>query len=198
MNVRRQVGQKVGNYFPDKKFDVFLTTESTFRRYSQTGDHVAGLFDGRIHLPLIESSQKSTWLKSILWHEYSHAIVWQLSRGKCPSWLNEGLAVYHEEAILSKRLGELSQMDAGYLLPINELIPIMENLQGQNPKVLARGYMTAYIGAAYLYSRYSSKSIHDLLGDLAQGKTVQEAFEQRFRLNIVVFEAKMHEFAKNT
>ncbi|MFT5207780.1 MAG: hypothetical protein ACI9CF_001540, partial [Candidatus Omnitrophota bacterium] len=196
MNVRRQIGQKLGNYFPKKKFDVFLTTESTFRRYSKMGDHVAGLFDGRIHLPLIESAQKSAWLKSILWHEYSHAVVWLLSRGRCPSWLNEGLAVYHEEDIISKRLKQLHQMDTGYLLSLNELVPVMDNLQSQNSEVLARAYTTAYIGAAYLHSRYSSKSIRDLLEDLAQGETVQQVFERRFRLNMDVFEAKIHSFIK--
>lgn len=52
---------------------------------------VAGLFDGTIRIPL-RSGGKGPSFREVLWHEAAHAAVHQLTAGKAPRWLHEGVA----------------------------------------------------------------------------------------------------------
>lgn len=51
---------------------------------------VAGLYDGKIRLPAGGGEGPS--LRAVLWHELAHAAVHQLSEGRAPHWLHEGIA----------------------------------------------------------------------------------------------------------
>jgi hypothetical protein len=111
-NVRREVGRAFGGYYPDKKFDVLLTEMEVFKTYSGLPDHVSGFFDGTIHLP-VPSAAEPEKLKSILYHEYSHALIWQASGGHCPSWIHEGLAVDQEERVSPHRNLDVEKLVRG-------------------------------------------------------------------------------------
>ena len=49
-----------------------------------------GFFDGRIHVA--SPAHPSVGLRSLLFHEYTHAIYREQTGGDRPYWLNEGLA----------------------------------------------------------------------------------------------------------
>ena len=53
---------------------------------------VTGLFDGKIRLPAGGALPTRRELERILAHEYAHAVVHDLTRGRAPRWLHEGLA----------------------------------------------------------------------------------------------------------
>lgn len=52
---------------------------------------MGGLFDGKIHIPLGDYGANEEKIKHVVFHEYTHAVVYRLSPA-CPLWLNEGLA----------------------------------------------------------------------------------------------------------
>src|SRR5437868_4347906 len=60
--VRRQVGDTLGIY-PQKKIDVIFTDSQVFHSYTKTAQHVAGLFDGKIHIPVPSVVSDQTFLK---------------------------------------------------------------------------------------------------------------------------------------
>jgi hypothetical protein len=51
-----------------------------------------GAFDGTIRIPMRGALENQRELERILSHEYTHALVRQLSPRPVPVWLNEGLA----------------------------------------------------------------------------------------------------------
>ncbi len=55
-----------------------------------------GFFDGRIHV--VSAAHPAGELRSILFHEYSHAIFREQTGGDRPYWLNEGLAEIAERS----------------------------------------------------------------------------------------------------
>jgi hypothetical protein len=73
---------------------VLLSTEQ-FRETTGTNTWVAGLFDGRIRLPVKGVSEDRSALLARARHEYVHAALAPLGK-RSPSWLHEGLAQIHE------------------------------------------------------------------------------------------------------
>ncbi len=65
------------------------------------------MYDGRIKMPIGGLERGSERLKRTLRHEYAHAAIVTLSRGKAPVWLNEGLAQVAEEPVGGGRMARL-------------------------------------------------------------------------------------------
>ena len=185
MNVRREVGKDLG-YYPKFRYKVILSTQETFRKYTALPSHVTGFFDGRIHIPLPSVAKSDVLLKSILWHEYTHALVYELTQGRCPVWLNEGLAVYEEAKILPQPLRLLAEfVNKENRLPyrMNELDTLLEDVRGRDAIATKRVYEQAFCLVDYLFSRYSRANMHDLLVSLEKGLSIEEALKKVFYLD---------------
>lgn len=182
-NVRREAGRAFGGYFPKRKFDVILTQEEIFRAYSQSPKHVRGLFDGTIHLPVAAGSGDAR-LKAILYHEYTHALLWLASEGKCPSWVHEGFAVDQEESIDPRRTAELASVvqDGRLLWSLKELdARLTPNTKDPYANELA--YREAFAVARYLRSRFSSAELLRWVRQMARSGSWDAAAEKVLRVN---------------
>jgi tetratricopeptide (TPR) repeat protein len=84
------------NTYPAQPVTVVLYTREQFRDVTQTPDWVAGMYDGRIRIPVRGALDHPIDLERILTHEYVHAVVASIGGRAAPAWLNEGLAEYFE------------------------------------------------------------------------------------------------------
>jgi tetratricopeptide (TPR) repeat protein len=71
---------------------VVLYTKEQFHDTTATGSEVAGLFDGKIRLPVGGVTESSPGLVRVVRHELVHALVAAKGPGDVPRWLHEGLA----------------------------------------------------------------------------------------------------------
>jgi tetratricopeptide (TPR) repeat protein len=71
---------------------VVLYTKQQFHDTTATGSEVAGLFDGKIRLPVGGVTAMSPELVRVVRHELVHALVAAKGPGGVPRWLHEGLA----------------------------------------------------------------------------------------------------------
>ena len=74
-----------------------LYPDETFREVTGSPHWSGGIYDGRIKLPIGGLARGSERLARTVRHEYAHAAIVTLSKGKAPVWLNEGLAQVAEE-----------------------------------------------------------------------------------------------------
>lgn len=83
------------SYFPQTVFTVIIHSPKSFREVMKAPHWSGGLFDGKIHLPY-RGGEKEFPNTSLLYHEYTHALVFDLATGSCPMWFNEGLATFEQ------------------------------------------------------------------------------------------------------
>jgi tetratricopeptide (TPR) repeat protein len=78
--------------YPLEPVTVILYTKRQFRETTGSGAEVAGLFDGKIRLPVGGLQSVTPGVERVLRHELTHALVHHKSSANAPRWLHEGLA----------------------------------------------------------------------------------------------------------
>ena len=172
----REVGQQF-QYFPDHPITVILYPPSSFEQVKGLSHQVAGLYDGKIRLPIGAHSQSQENLKRILWHEYTHSLVHDLAKGRCPIWLNEGIAVLQETRVFpidSRTIQEILQKRP--LIPWSQLWQ-EEYAQGD----LEFHYVQGYLVAQYLVRHWGWNDLVSLLKRLGQGYPIGDALQAQYK-----------------
>ena len=84
------------DYTPPDPIGVVLYTQDAFVDITRAPAWVGALNDGRIRVPVEGLSNVSPELSRVLKHELTHSFLTQRTHGRCPVWLNEGLAQWME------------------------------------------------------------------------------------------------------
>lgn len=100
------------NYTPPDPIGVVLYTQNAFADITRAPAWVGALNDGRIRVPVQGLSGVSPELSRVLKHELTHSFLTQRTHGRCPVWINEGLAQWME--------GRRSEESAAVLIQIYE------------------------------------------------------------------------------
>ena len=183
----RQVGQSFG-YFPDYPIAVLLYPESDFNQVKGLSHEALGLFDGKIRLPL-----KGAKLKRVLWHEYTHLVVHDLSKGRCPLWLNEGIATVQEARVEAFPLTEVKKaLKQGVAFPWEWLW----SQQGYPGEALPLYYQQSYLIVRYLVKRFGWKGMVRVLERLGSGQPISEALQAQYKERPKELERKWLSWAK--
>jgi hypothetical protein len=95
------------NYVPPEPIGVILYTNQTFTDITRAPSWSGALNDGRIRVPVEGLISMTDELARVLKHELTHSFVGQKTGGRCPVWLQEGIAQYME--------GKRSRVNAGTL-----------------------------------------------------------------------------------
>jgi tetratricopeptide (TPR) repeat protein len=84
------------DYLPPQPIVVVLYPQRAFHEATQAEASVAGLFDGKIRVPIGGLEQLRAEARRVLLHELTHAFVAGKSARTAPRWLHEGLAQHVE------------------------------------------------------------------------------------------------------
>jgi tetratricopeptide (TPR) repeat protein len=112
------------DYTPRDQIGVILYTEQSFVDITRAPGWAGAINDGRIRVPVQGLSTVTGELNRVLRHELTHSFVTQKTRGRCPTWLQEGIAQWME----GRRSGEsASALVAAYDA---KGAPSLANLEG--------------------------------------------------------------------
>jgi tetratricopeptide (TPR) repeat protein len=181
-------GRKVDLY-PGDRVPVVLYPSEDFHDVTQTPSWTGGLYDGRIKLPSrgVEAGDEAV-LDRTLRHEYGHVLVNQLSGGRAPVWLNEGVAIWCEEEREGDREDWAYQTLAGQVLfPLGDLEGSFTRLPADRVHV---AYAESYLAVRALLAHSSGRTLRELLSAIGNGKSIDEALRAVYFRNLAAFEAQ--------
>jgi tetratricopeptide (TPR) repeat protein len=158
---------------PRSSVQVVLYTSQTFFDVTRAPTWIGALNDGKLRIPLHGLDSVTPELSRIVRHELTHTFVNQLSAGRCPAWLNEGIAQMLEPRTLASRDARLAQLfKAEREIPLNMLERSFGSFSTEEA-VLA--YDESLLAASYLHAHYGMGEIVEVLERIGQGDSVESA-----------------------
>jgi tetratricopeptide (TPR) repeat protein len=89
------------NYDPAERIGILLYTNQAFADITRAPSWVGAINDGRIRIPVQGLSAVTPALARVLRHELTHSLVVGKTRGRCPVWLQEGVAQWTDGSQLT-------------------------------------------------------------------------------------------------
>lgn len=161
------------DYYPEAKIPVILYTLRDYREVTRSPHWSGGLYDGKIRLPIGGMTELTPELRATLRHEYTHAVVRDLTRGNCPSWLNEGIAELQGRQEFNPPLTELGRViRTGDFIPLHAL---EGNFSSLGEKQIRLAYEESYAAVNYLVTTYGWYRVKAILLNLGEGMTIEQA-----------------------
>jgi hypothetical protein len=153
------------NHFPAEPISVILYTAKDFSDVTRAPMWSGGLFDqldGKIRLPVQGAVGDEAALRRVLYHEYTHALLYSLAPG-CPLWLNEGLAQRFsgEESVSVAQLIPLEMLGKGF---------------PSESRLAYAAYMESLQAVQDLVEEYGMARLRRLLSGLGAGGDMETAF----------------------
>ena len=102
---------------------VTLYTEQAFFDVTRAPSWSGALNDGKLRIPISGLNSLTSELARVLKHELAHSFINQLSAGRCPMWLHEGIAQFLEPKFLNSDGRQLAQLfKTQHNIPLNAWI----------------------------------------------------------------------------
>ncbi len=175
-----RVGRTLG-YIAQQRTTVVLYEYREFRDVTRVHAWATGLFDGKIRLPVGRVRPPTPELQRLVVHEYAHAAIHELARGRAPRWLHEGLAQVLEGAT----------SDPILRAPAGLTLAGVEALAADSDPLRARaGYDIALWIVRDLLDRGGIEPLRELLARLGAGETMAEAMPRVYGLRLTELESQ--------
>jgi len=161
--------------FVTRRIAVVLYTPEEFAAVTRLPDWAAGLYDGRIKLPLGgRTNVSSDDLARVLDHEVVHAIVAATAGPTVPAWLNEGLATALEP-------GGVAWAESFDTAPATRAFPTLaRGFRALMPPEARLAYAQSTRAVKQLIDRHGPGRMGALLRTMGEGLPLAEAFQEAF------------------
>ncbi|MBI4464002.1 MAG: hypothetical protein HY647_04795, partial [Acidobacteria bacterium] len=145
-----------------------------------------------LRIPVQGLSSLTPPLASVRQHEMVHSFVHQITGGRCPTWLNEGLAQAESGEDLSRSGPALARLyAASQQAPLARL---ETGFMGLDSSRASLAYAESLAAVELIRSQYGDYQLPELLKSLGEGKTMEEALRQVLRMNYLDLEAELSSF----
>ena len=152
---------------------VTLYTEQAFFDVTHAPTWSGAINDGKLRIPISGLSSMTPELAHVLKHELAHSFITQLSGGRCPPWLHEGIAQFLEPTQPRRRRPPaLSALQSAAEYPA-------ECSRRQLPELFRAQAYVAYAeslaAVSYINDSYGMSDIQRILQRLSQGSSTEAA-----------------------
>jgi hypothetical protein len=158
---------------PRASIPVILYTEQAFFDVTQAPSWSGAVNDGKLRIPISGVSSMTSDLARVLKHELAHSFVNQASGGRCPTWLNEGIAQAVEGKSLASNGRRLSQLfRAQKAIPYNMLEGGFMRFSTVEAVV---AYAESLAAVQYINETYGMSDVERILERIGQGASSEAA-----------------------
>jgi tetratricopeptide (TPR) repeat protein len=168
---------------------VTLYTEQAFFDVTHAPTWSGAINDGKLRIPISGLSSMTPELAHVLKHELAHSFITQLSGGRCPPWLHEGIAQFLEPKSLGSEGHQLSLLfKAQQNIPLNALEGSFQNFSGPQAYV---AYAESLAAVSYINDTYGMSDIQRILQLLSQGSSTEAALRATIHSDYGQFESDL-------
>jgi hypothetical protein len=178
-----------------RNITVVLYTEQAFQDVTQSPSWTSALNDGRIRIPISGLTSVTPELARILGHELTHSFINQLSHGRCPQWLNEGIAQLMEPRTAAPYGATLARLYAGnHEVPLNLLEGSFMNLGGREASM---AYVQSLAVTEYLRDTFGMDDIRRILERIGEGASTESALQSTVHCSYASLEQDLGRYLKD-
>jgi len=186
----RDLANQLG-YEPSEKIIVILYTQKQFVDITDAPSWAGAINDGKLRIPLRGVTQMNAELARVLKHELTHSFLSSLTGGRCPTWLNEGMAQMMEprnSSAFAQPLSALFQQRKAISFAVLEH-PFIRFSDAQAQVA----YAESLSGAEYLRQRYGLGEVVRMLRNIGSGVEPELALRQSTGMDYAAFEQRIGE-----
>jgi tetratricopeptide (TPR) repeat protein len=190
-----QVGAELG-HFPEARVPVAIYKRNDYKVVTDSPDWSGGVYDGTIRLPFGALSEITPPMRAILFHEYAHVVVFDLTRGNCPVWLNEGIAEMFGRKQFTYPASEGVQ--AAMKAAVIDVHKLEGGFTGLSPHEAARAYQQSYSMVSYLVTAYGWHRVNAILTGLGKGMNISAAIASALQDYSLSYDGLIKEWREST
>jgi hypothetical protein len=152
---------------------VTLYTEQAFFDVTRAPSWTGALNDGKLRIPVNGLSSLTPELARVLKHELAHTFINQISAGRCPQWLHEGIAQLLEPKSLGGDGHQLARLfKTQQYIQLNVLEGSFMHLSGPQAYL---AYAESLAAVSYINDTYGLSDIQRILQRIGEGNSTETA-----------------------
>jgi hypothetical protein len=133
-------------------------------------------------------------LAQVLRHELTHSFIQQITHGRAPQWLHEGIAQVEEGRTTADYGPRLAALYAsGHAIPLNYLEGSFSNFNSDEASV---AYAESLAAAEYIRNTYGMSDLARLLQRLGEGQAVESALRSTIHEGYAGLESEVTNYLK--
>jgi tetratricopeptide (TPR) repeat protein len=177
-----------------KNIYVSLYTDQAFFDVTHAAAWTSALNDGKIRIPISGVKTVTPEMASVLRHELTHSFVAQITHGRAPGWLNEGIAEL-EQGLSTEAFGpRLAALYAsGRQVPLNQLEGEFQSYSSAEASV---AYAESLAAVEYIRATYGMSDLARLLQRLGEGQSVESALRSTVHAGYAELETEITSYLK--
>ena len=160
---------------PHDSIVVTLYTEQAFFDVTHAPSWSGAINDGKLRIPVSGLSSVTPELAHVLKHELAHSFITQLSGGRCPQWLHEGIAQFLEPKNLAEGHQLAILFKAQSNIPLNVLEGSFNRFSGLEANL---AYAESLAAVSYINDSYGMSDIQHILQLLSQGRSTEASLRE--------------------
>jgi tetratricopeptide (TPR) repeat protein len=158
---------------PRSSIPVILYTEQAFFDVTHAPSWTGALNDGKLRIPVSGVTSMNSDLARVLKHELAHSFVNQLTGGRCPTWLNEGVAQAVEPRTIGSDGRRLAQLfHEQHEIPYNVLEGSFMRFSNIEATV---AYEESLAAVQYISDTYGMSDVQRILQRIGEGSSAEAA-----------------------
>jgi tetratricopeptide (TPR) repeat protein len=158
---------------PRSSIPVVLYTEQAFFDVTHAPAWTSAINDGKLRIPVEGLTSVTPELARVLKHELAHSFINQLSGGRCPQWLHEGVAQVLEPKSLASNGSRLAALfKAQHQIPFNTLEGSFMHF---SPVEAMLAYDESLAAVEFINETYGMSDLKRILERLGEGSSTEAA-----------------------
>ncbi len=181
---------------PRQNILVSLYTGQAFFDVTHAPSWTAAQNDGKLRIPIEGLDTVTSDLSRVLKHELAHSFIAQITRNRCPTWLNEGIAQAVEPQTAAPFGAALARLyGRGGQVPLNLL---EGSFNGLDTQMAAIAYGESLAAVEYIQQTYGMSDTVRILQRIGEGASTESAMRATIHSGYDSFEGEIGQYLKKT